>query len=220
MNFLNIKNLVKWKRKLNGSDYRNPLLHCIFSRRFFISGYNHSMLVLGIDYSTTTPAICADMKEYYFLTDNKKFVGKTLSANGDLIPDTLKDIEKFSFIMHWACDIIRLYMPDVIVLEGYAMAAKGRVFNIGENTGLLKYMIQTIFPDIELHIVSPNEIKKFATGKGNAKKEDMYNKFLEETEQDYMKVYRPKANKVSSPEGDIADSYFMCKYGKEVICQI
>ena len=45
-----------------------------------------------------------------------------------------------------------------IILEGYAFAAQGQVFNIGENTGLLKHKLYK--NNLNTQIVTPTEIKK------------------------------------------------------------
>ena len=68
---------------------------------------------------------------------------------------------------------------EQIALEGYAYGAQGRIFHIAENTGVLKYKIYQ--QSIPLTIFTPSEIKKFATGKGNADKEKMYDSFISET---------------------------------------
>ena len=53
------------------------------------------------------------------------------------------------------------------------------MFNIGENTGLLKHKLYK--NNLNTQIVTPTEIKKWATGKGNASKTDMYNAFVDQT---------------------------------------
>ena len=60
----------------------------------------------------------------------------------------------------------------MVALEDYAFAAKGRVFHIAENTGILKYKL--FQQGIPLETISPSAVKKNATGKGNADKEMMY----------------------------------------------
>ena len=63
----------------------------------------------------------------------------------------------------------------------------------------------------------PTTIKKFATGKGNANKEQMYEAFVNDllTPTDLKEQLTPKANKVISPISDIVDSYFIAKCGVE-----
>ena len=60
-------------------------------------------------------------------------------------------------------------------------------------------------------------IKKFATGKGNANKELMYDAFVDEllTPKDLKEQLTPRAKKVISPINDIVDSYFIAKAGVE-----
>ena len=57
------------------------------------------------------------------------------------------------------------------------MGAKGRLFDIGEATGIFKYFLSQ--NSISPQIVAPSAIKKRATGKGNANKFQMLDKFLE-----------------------------------------
>ena len=59
----------------------------------------------------------------------------------------------------------------LMVIEGYAMMAKGRVFNIGELGGVLKLVAWEY--DVDILVVPPTTLKKFCTGKGNANKEAM-----------------------------------------------
>ena len=63
----------------------------------------------------------------------------------------------------------------------------------------------------------PTVIKKFATGKGNANKELMYEAFKYEllTPNDLKEQLTPKAKKIINPISDIVDSYFIAKAGVE-----
>ena len=65
--------------------------------------------------------------------------------------------------------------------------------------------------------VPPTVIKKYATGKGNANKEIMYDAFCAEilTPPDLKSRLTPKSTKLRNPVTDIVDSYFICKYGWE-----
>jgi hypothetical protein len=61
-------------------------------------------------------------------------------------------------------------------------------------------------------LVAPTHIKKFATGKGNAKKEMMYESFLTETQRNLQLELEIKSEKIGNPVSDIVDSYYICKY--------
>ncbi len=85
--------------------------------------------------------------------------------------------------------------------ENYAYAATGRVFNIGENTGILKYKL--FQNHMMFDTVVPGTVKKFATGKGNAKKDQMRDAFVEDTGIELGKIKQ---------WSDIADSYWIAKW--------
>jgi crossover junction endodeoxyribonuclease RuvC len=60
---------------------------------------------------------------------------------------------------------------DLVVIEGYAFAKPMQAHQVGELGGVLRLMLfETGIPWIE---VAPSQVKKFATGRGNAKKEEM-----------------------------------------------
>ena len=63
-------------------------------------------------------------------------------------------------------------------MEGYSFGSTGRVFNIAENTGILKYNLWAAL--IHFDVLAPTTVKKFATGSGSASKVDMFNQFVEE----------------------------------------
>ncbi len=179
------------------------------------------MIIAGIDYSLTSPAICVfddndGMLDFtfpnctvYFLTAIDKYAKV---FNGNIIGESMfahnTECQRYHSISDWALEICS-GMEEVAV-EGYAFAAKGRVFHIAENTGILKYRL--FEKAIPVDVVAPSTIKKFATGKGNANKDAMHESFIEETKIDLMKCITPSKKKVSNPVSDVVDSYYICKY--------
>ena len=89
------------------------------------------------------------------------------------------------------------------------------VRSIAENTGLLKHKMWK--NKIPFKSFPPTVIKKFATGKGNANKEVMYEAFVDEllTPTDLKERLTPKATKVRNPISDLVDAYFIAKCGVE-----
>jgi len=61
-------------------------------------------------------------------------------------------------------------------------------------------------------LIPPSIIKKYATGKGNANKELMYEAFYNETKVDLQNILNCS---ITNPLTDIVDAYFICKYGKK-----
>ena len=65
---------------------------------------------------------------------------------------------------------------------------------------------------IKYEMIPPTVIKKYATTKGNANKEKMYDAFVEETNRKLLDEFKIKLN---NPITDIVDSYYIAKYGYE-----
>ena len=128
-------------------------------------------------------------------------------------PEYTDDIDRFSKLASWTIECIRWFdgRVDEVYLEDYAFAATGRVFNIGENTGILKQQLRS--NGFRYTTIPPTVIKKEATGKGNANKELMYETFLAETNVDLQSRLTPKSTKIVNPVSDIVDSYYICKTG-------
>lgn len=125
------------------------------------------------------------------------------------------DVDRFEQTTDMIMAILKENDVKLVFMEGYAYAASGNTYTIGEATGILKYKLWKA--GIELVIMQPSEIKKIATGKGNANKELMLEFFGQECngfsifnaigEQDYSN------GKIPSPITDIVDSYFIWKAG-------
>ena len=174
------------------------------------------MRIVGIDYSLSSPCICISdwsTNNYYdcrifFLTNIKKYNLDIDNIQGDLHPDYSCEEERYYNITNWV--LTKLQETDIIYIEGYSMGSTGRVFNIGENAGLLKHYLWK--RNHQYNIVPPTVIKKFATGKGNANKEALQEVFLKETNYN-IKEKLNMTEKQWNPSSDIIDSYFICKYG-------
>ena len=97
-----------------------------------------------------------------------------------------------------------------IYIEDYSFGSTGRVFHIAENCGILKHKLWEV--GYKFTTVPPTVIKKFATGKGNADKQKMYEAFFSETGKNLVQYYS-KTEKLGSPATDIVDSFYIAKYG-------
>ena len=185
----------------------------------------------GIDYSLTSPAICVYKEENggYFDFDrcvlhylfNNKRQGQLASRcgidniRGEAYPEWNCEEERHDNLSSWAYRIIQ--GCDEVYLEGYAFAtaAQAGVRSIAENTGLLKHKMWK--NKVPFKSFPPTVIKKFATGKGNANKDVMYEAFVDEllTPTDLKELLTPKATKVRNPVSDLVDAYFIAKCGVE-----
>ena len=180
--------------------------------------------VIGIDYSVNCPAIChltgipGDRARWF--VHYRKIDGNSYPDLGhefELTRSTTKDeISRFVELANWASGIIRAADPDLIIIEDYGFSASGRMTQLAENTGILKAKLHENFPGLPVQLVAPTAMKKFATTKGNADKKMVWEAFIK-VFPDYSNrqtLCHPKAKTVGSPMNDIADSYFLAKYGQ------
>jgi hypothetical protein len=181
------------------------------------------MVIAGIDYSLTSPALCIhEGKEwsyenctfYYLVNKEKHLEREDKKYIPTLYPQYRDDMERFEKLSEWTLGNCLNHGVELVALEGYAFGAVGRVFQIAENAGLLKYKLWE--QEIIVDIFAPTMIKKYATDKGNANKELMVEAFERETKVDI----REKCgiiNKQWNPISDIVDSYYIAKFGfKEI----
>ena len=179
--------------------------------------------IIGIDYSLNSPAICVVDKEntfdfnkcqFYFLTNKKKYIGKMRhNIIGDEIQEYTSPIHRFANISDWVCNILSKTINHKIFIEGYSYGSKGQaVFQIAENCGILKYRL-SLLHNIEYDTVVPSVVKKYASGKGNADKELMYQTLKKETKVDLMKDFDQQ--NLNNPVTDIVDAYYIAKVGYE-----
>jgi Holliday junction resolvasome RuvABC endonuclease subunit len=175
------------------------------------------MYYAGIDYSLTSPAICItrDFSEqttrYYYLTSKKKYDGKFMGGKcqGSLAFPYSSQEERFDNISNWVMAVLSDYEIEHVYIEDYAMGAKGRVFHIGENTGLLQHKLWR--DKYSFTKIAPTVVKKHATGKGNAKKEQMYDAFIERFGGNLIEEF--SQNKLDNPVTDIIDAFYIVETG-------
>jgi len=177
------------------------------------------MKIAGIDYSLRCPCICVytyntenetfnfENCDFYFLTEIVKYQNSFSNIHGTKYNSWHGDLHRYETLADWAIQFVG--GCDEIALEGYSYSSSGKVFHIAENTGILKYKLYQM--SIPLSIYPPTEVKKFATGKGNADKEKMYDAFLNETLVDLKKIIKYEKEKIDSPLADIVDSFYICK---------
>jgi Holliday junction resolvasome RuvABC endonuclease subunit len=177
------------------------------------------MNILGIDLSLTSPALCFSPSnqfsfetcEFFFLTDREKFLYKHKKLHGEMFPDYTQDSERYNNIAQWIVDIAKQRTVEKVFIEGYSYGSTGRVFQIAENGGVLKFLLWR--NHIPYDVVPPTVVKKFATGKGNANKELIEQSFVAETGFNVKKEL-DMTPKQWNPSSDIIDSFYICKYGK------
>jgi hypothetical protein len=88
------------------------------------------------------------------------------------------------------------------------MGAKGKVFNIAENTALLKYKL--MLSGRSPTLIAPTVLKKYATTKGNSDKNAMYDAFKTETGVPLKDLIQP-TRLLGNPTTDMVDAFFLCK---------
>jgi hypothetical protein len=179
---------------------------------------DNTMALVGLDYSMTGPAMTVCVGDFhinncriYYLTDTIKYQGIFCDGKieGHPFPEWKSDVERFYLISAFFTDILSRYTNIKMNIEGYAMGAKGRVFHIGEHTGIMKFRL--LLCNIPYSVIAPTQVKQLATGKGNSDKNIMYNSFVKETGLDLRKELDYTKTEISSPIGDVVDSYYICK---------
>lgn len=185
--------------------------------------------ICGIDYSMSCPAVCVfhgnqwsfkHCQIYYtiatkkFLVQKHKNIFPVPMVNYTDKPDQFRYDWLSQRVIEWSSGYDKT-TPHYF-LEGYSYGSKGMIANIAENGSILKHKLWSNGHSI--NIIAPTTVKRFAVGKGNAKKTPLYEQFYKETKVNLVKLF--DGNPESSPISDIVDSYFICKYGFETISNI
>lgn len=182
------------------------------------------MKILGIDYSITSPAMCfgglgsdfEDLRFFAFTRTMKKAFYPKSFENVTLIeyPEWSSSEERYEkisdILLSGVTDpLTGLKSYDIVAFEGYAYGGSGNVFDIAEATSVMKMKFYRNGNLITTH--APTEIKKYATGKGNANKIAMLDAFIEKTGKLEWKERfgMTKPDKIPSPLSDLVDAYWV-----------
>ena len=78
-------------------------------------------------------------------------------------------MDRYDTLVSFALDLVERARPSIVLVEGYAYGAKGNsVIHRAELGGILRWDLLAAGYDVVE--VAPKQLKKFATGKGNASK--------------------------------------------------
>lgn len=159
--------------------------------------------ILGIDQSYTSAG--------YVVIDEsgevKKFgtIRSSVDTNGDIF-------DRAAFVARSILDITTEYDPVLVGLEGLAFSKFG---NATRDLAGLQFVIITQLRTTKygsnLVIISPNLVKKFATGKGGADKAAM----VEAMPESIIDEIKEANYKKTTGLYDIADAYWIAKYTLE-----
>lgn len=117
---------------------------------------------------------------------------------GRVQPKRITGMERLGYIRGYIEGLLEDCLPDLVVYEDYSMGSKGKTFHIGELGGVLKLAIYE--RKIPILLVPPSSLKLFATGKGNADK-------------DQVKVAMAKVRGRLFESDDEADAYALLQLG-------
>lgn len=178
-------------------------------------------MIAGLDFSLTCPSLCIYSPELKFKHENvvfyfnqyrptKKEVQRWDSLKiRNIIPNAQKefstDFDRYYYLSDWILSLCHLHGVREVIIEGYALGAKGKVFNIAEATSLVKFFL--LMADIEIKMIPPTLNKKIFTGKGNANKEKMIHAYNSMNNVDISEIFFKKKELTISPISDIVDSY-------------
>ena len=176
------------------------------------------MIIAGIDYSMTSPAVCIhkgadwsiDNCTFFYFTSKAKFILESKQIHGTIYPDYTSQQERFNNLSNWTIEKLKEHSVEYVGIEGYSYgSSSSRLFEIGENTGLLKHKMW--FNSIPFEVFAPSAIKKFGCRKGNANKELMWDAFIAETELNIFNLLGQEVGKYWNPVSDMVDAYYICK---------
>ena len=175
------------------------------------------MIISGIDNSKNSPGIVKFniddetfkivREEYLGLTMNKTKKPKISSDPNHLILELNgKDYNDYDKINFMSSNITNFVSDcNYIAFEDYAYMANGRITDLAESVGVLKYLLYN--KNISLRFYAPSLIKMFSTTNGAADKSLM----IKQYEQIGNPLNLPKNHLEEHPYEDIIDAYFITK---------
>ena len=154
------------------------------------------MIVLGIDQSyNSTGIVVLDVE----VSDNIIYSGKYKSN-----PEFNRFGQAYEIAMHIS-NVVDTFKPDIVAIEGLAFGMKG---NVTRDLGGLQFVIVSHLQEVKkqpVKIMAPLTVKKYATGSGRAKKEEMIKALPKHALNNFLKLGVKKTTGLA----DLADSYWI-----------
>lgn len=115
------------------------------------------MRFMGIDPSLSATGICLPTGETTRWVPPKGFVGD----------------QRLAWFEHQmlTATVNPMTIPNLVILEGYAYGRANQAHQLGELGGIIRLTLRKAF--VPYVVVPPSTLKKYATGKGNASKEEV-----------------------------------------------
>ena len=154
-------------------------------------------MIVSIDQSYTSTGVCV------FDCDGKLITTMVLkSEKQEREHDT---IHRAVDISDQIVEVVKKYKAKRVALEGLSFG--GNVGNTTRDLAGLQYLIvsKMFLLDIPVRIVAPTMVKKFATGKGNAKKEELFDS-VPLKDKDQIEQYKKTKGRY-----DVTDAYWIGK---------
>ena len=212
--------------------------------------------IVGIDFSLNSPGfsiLTEDMCEWISLHRTTNIIDKMFKKDGspfkilndndnvsiNIIPKKEftgeyheKERQKILNAIYFSEVALNLLEPHIdentiVGMEGLSFGSSGNsLIDISMTTALVRAgVVKKINPD-NFYVLSPTTLKKFAV-KGNAKKDELYNKLIEDRISDdrlkpllnVLKEYKDSwikgSGKVENPCSDIIDATWICLFIEE-----
>jgi Holliday junction resolvasome RuvABC endonuclease subunit len=104
------------------------------------------------------------------------------------------------------CDVYSKHKPEVVQMEGLAFGTTGNVTR--DLAGLLFTIINVmkiLHPTVNVVLIPPTAVKKFATGSGKSKKPEM----IAALPPHVRELFEAKGYKKTTGLGDLSDAYWI-----------
>lgn len=190
---------------------------------YFITNKCVLMITIGIDPSINCTGVCvynslSNNHTYYmivskctkkmreFVNDNVHIIeyNRLESNKGEYQTKEFNKATNIYNICTIIRDIIQLYEPDLVQMEGVSYGSRGSAALV-DLAGLNFAIRMTIIREnIQFNILAPTTIKKFAVGDGGAEKDVMI--------ASWKKLDKNIVNISEIKLDDLADSYFIAHY--------
>lgn len=112
--------------------------------------------VAGLDMSLRAPGLC---------------IGRPGKWAAETLRNKLRGDARLLWLRDQIRDRVYKVMPALVAIEGYSCGSVGKWFDIGEGGGVVKLMLYEL--GIPVIIIPPKSLKRFVTGNGCAKKEQV-----------------------------------------------